>query len=686
MNVQLIQPKNVPTSQLSLSAQDAQVSEQVAAQQSEEVITALGAYIRRQWDAAYDAKIEIEDIMHRALRQRNGKYEADKQRYISSFGGSDIYMRVTDVKCIAAESLLRDILLDSGTPPWDIAPTPIPELTPEEDADLKSAFAEEVVRQITATQSSLSPAELRAFEETFRQQYRQEMYRAANNRVAAMKLKIADQFAQGGWAESFSTFITDIVTFPAAFLKGPVVRRQRKLGYEKQADGTTKVVTEEVMAPEFNRVDPFAIYPEPGITELKDGYVFEHHLMSTADLSNLIGVAGYDEPVIRDLLAKGAPVSWLHRTQQQQKDIEERKFRAWDRRTEMYDALEFWGKVSGRLLLEWGMNPSEVPDPARMYDANIWMVGGQVLKAVLNYDPLGRKPYVKASFRKAPGAFWGRGIPEIISDLQGVCNGAMRSLVNNMAIASGPMVEINLDRWPSNQPIRTLEPWMILQTQGSVLGANDPAVRFHQPVDNSDKLMMVYEKAAALADIHSGIPAVNSGDFNVQGAGRTSSGLSMLIGEAGKGIRDVIMSIDLQVIKPIVEQQFMYNMRFDKDESIKGDVQIITKGAHNLATRDTDNVRRLEMLDRVAGNPLLAEIVGIEGISTLLKATAKGINLDGDEFVPSKEKRLVETTTAQLAEQAGGGQGQQQAAPQAVHPDGGQKGGAAGTHGAQNGR
>ena len=71
-----------------------------------------------------------------------------------------------------------------------------------------------------------------------------------------------------------------------------------------------------------------------------------------------------------------------------------------------------------------------------------------------------------------------------------------------------------------------------------------------------------------LADDHSGIPSYVTGDLNVQGAGRTASGLSMLMGSAGKGIRQVVMHID-NVIKPVIHRIFLYNMRYNEDESIK---------------------------------------------------------------------------------------------------------------------
>ena len=87
------------------------------------------------------------------------------------------------------------------------------------------------------------------------------------------------------------------------------------------------------------------------------------------------------------------------------------------------------------MLIEWGLDEEEIEDEHREYDANVWIVGNYVIKAILNYDPLGEKPYAKTSFIKRPGAFWGSGIPEIIEDIQGVCNAAARALVNNMGIS-----------------------------------------------------------------------------------------------------------------------------------------------------------------------------------------------------------------------------------------------------------
>jgi len=641
--------------------------------QNQPMMLGLSEHVRMCWDVAKIAKKPIEDEMLRALRQRNGQYEPDKLSQIKQQGGSEIYMMITEVKCRAAESWLRDILLDSGTPPWDIVPTPIPDLSPLDRREIQDIFASEVLTMLQENQKAPSKEEMAQIKEMVSQDYRFKVLQDAQNRADKMKLKIEDQFAQGGWADSFNDFITDLVTFPCAFIKGPIVRRQRTLGW-KTVMGKTIVEPTERLAPEFERVDPFRIYPEPGITRIEEGYLFEHHPLSRSDLSDLIGVPGYDEDAIRRILDEGSGPSWINEDVELVKNEEERKFYSYMRPTDVFDALEFWGKVSGKMLREWGLTEEEIPDEAQEYDANVWMIGNYVIKAVLNYDPLGQKPYCKTSFIKCPGAFWGKGIPEIIEDIQNVCNAAARALVNNMGIASGPQVEVNLERIPPNEDITQMSPWKIWQVTNDPMGSSAPAVRFTQPEDNASTLVAVYDKFARLADDHSGIPAYLYGNTDVQGAGRTSSGLSMLMGAAGKGIRQVVGHIDGDVIKPIVQRQFVYNMRYDEDESIKGDVQVVARGAVNLAVKETVNVRRIEFLNATA-NEIDMSIMGRDGRAAILREVAKGLQMPVDELIPSRDKLAYQGRVAAAAEQAQAQAAQQQPAAAALLPNGAPKGG-----------
>ena len=645
--------------------------------QAEPLILGLSAYLRSAFEAAKRSKDPVETIMLKALRQRNGEYEATKLNQIQVQGGSEIFMMITEVKCRAGESWLRDILMDEGTPPWDIQPTPNPDLPEARDAVINELLGDKVARFIEELGTAPKVSEVEQLKEVAAQELRFSILQDAQTRANRMKFRIADQFAEGGFAESFNEFITDLVTFPIAVIKGPVIRHQKKLSWDIDEAGATTAVTDSMLAPEYERVDPFRLYPEPGISNVEDGYMFEHHPLTRMDLSALIGVDGYDDDAIRSLLDFGNGRSWISTEVSQEKDEQERKFSTELRPTQIYDALEFWGKISGSMLLEWGLTPEEVPDPAKEYDANVWVVGDYVIKAILNYDPLGEKPYAVTSFIKNPGAFWGKGIPEVIEDVQNMANAAARSLANNMGIASGPQVEVNLERIPTNEDITQMYPWRIWQVLNDPLGGTAPAVRFNQPNDNSSALLAVYEKFSQLADDHSGIPSYLSGDLNVKGAGRTASGLSMLMGSAGKSIRQVVMHIDADILKVIVSRQFVYNMRYDEDESIKGDAQIVPRGAINLAVKDTVNTRRIEFLQATA-NEFDMDIIGQDGRAAILREVAKGLQMPVDEVVPSREKRAFNQRAAQQEAQAAiappdGGRtgGQPQTIDQAGNPAGG---------------
>lgn len=662
---------------------DARQQAEQAAQgrQNDPLILGLAAHLRHLWEPAKRAKLPIETKMFKALRQRNGEYEQTIANAIAAQGGSSVYMMVTETKCRGAESWLRDILLEDGKIPFLVSPSPKPSINPDMEQMITDKFGQKVMQSMQSGQPQ-DPDAQEDMKELAEQEVRNEIMEEAQETSDAMQVLIEDQFAEGGMIEGFSAFISDLATYPNAFLKGPVVRKQRKMKWVKGVDGKYAPDVTEELVPTYTRVDPYRMYPEPGVSSINEGFVFEHHRLSRPELAALKGVPGYDDDAISKVLEEmpaSSTGTWLNPNYQTQATLEQ-KYNIWDRPTATVDALEFTGKIPGSKLLEWGMTSEEVPDPDKEYDCNAWLIDRWVIKATMNYDPLGRNPYYTSSFVKRPGAFWGSSIPELIDDIQNMCNAAARALVNNMGLASGPMVEVNIDRMPADEEITTLTPWRIFQVTNDPMGSGQPAIRFNQPQSNAQELMMVYTHFTKLADDQSGIPAYVYGDMNVAGAGRTASGLSMLMGSAGKGIRQVIMHIDMDVIGPVVEAQYDWNMRYVDDDAVKGDSQTCPKGAIQLATKEQENVRRMEFL-QATSNPMDSQIVGIPGRAAILREVAKGLNMPTDDIIPSKEKleqmqaQQEAQQQAQQQAQAQQGQGNQQPAPAPTFPGGAPKGG-----------
>lgn len=635
--------------QLDKMATEEQARREAEERQNAPLISNLASYVRSCWDPARNAKMPIETRMLKAKRQRNGEYEPDKYTELCNSGGATVFMPITEVKCRAAESWIRDILLDGGSPPWELKASPIPELSPEDTAKLEQEFTQTLLETIQGTGVAPEAQDMPAMRELFEDGFRRRLIQAAQHKANLMQQRIEDQFAEGGWYTAFNEFVTDLSTYPTAFVKGPVLRKKPVLSWGAGEDGKMAPTVTSKVIPMFERVDPFRIYPEPGIERLQDGYVFEHKPMTRSDLAALIGVPGFDDEAIRLVLKEGPRSSWFFSHIEIQKNELESKHGSWWRPTDLYDCLEFWGKVSGAMLREWGMTPEEAPDEAREYDACVWMIGNYVIKAMLNYDPLGQKPYFATSMFKSPGSFWGRAIPEAIADVQAMCNAAARSLVNNMGIASGPQVEIDISRLAPGEDITQMFPWKIWQVTSDKSGGGGKAIHFTQPEDNAATLMATFKEFNNRADEYSGIPSYVSGDISVTGAGRTSSGLSMLMGAAGKSIRQIVSYIDNDIVKPIVNAQFIMNMRFDPDESIKGDAYCEPRGAVNLAVKETAEVRRIEFLNATA-NPIDFQIMGPEGRAAVLREVSKSLQMPEEEVVPSRTKLEMKMQQGQMAQ------------------------------------
>lgn len=603
--------------------------------QNTPVIQGLAAHVRERWDSARIAKRKLEERMLQCLRQRNGEYDPEKAQEIAEQGGSDIFINLTSVKCRAATSWLRDTLLGSGADkPWSIQGTPEPTMPPEILQELQATLAQQLMTHIEQGGMPPSQDELRQLAMQMKDEAMRQLKEESDERVGRMERKMEDQLAEGGWHKAFNEFLDDIVTFPYAVLKGPIKRKRKTLQWQGG-----KLVPVETIRNEWERVDPFMIYWAAWSWDLGDGYIIERHRLTADDLQALIGVPGYNDDAIRTILndfGSTGMKQWLwtdaSKAQAEGKYVTEAIISG-----DLVDALQLWDSVKGSLLIEWGLTEKEIPDPALSYPCEVWLIGNVVIRAVLNYDPLGRKPYYLTSYENLPGSVDGKGVTDLCRDAQSMVNASARSLANNMGISSGPQVGVNVSRLPSGEDITDMHPWKIWQFTQSEVADNTAPISFFQPQSNANELMAVFEKFSARADEDTMIPRYMSGESSA-GAGRTSSGLSMLISNAGKGIKQVISNIDHNVITPAIERLYQDNLRYSDDPDLIGDVNIVATGATSLVIKEAEAVRRNEFLTTVLNSPVAQQIVGMDGAAELLRDQAKNLSGNVDRIVPSRKQ------------------------------------------------
>lgn len=599
----------------------------------DQLLFGLAAYITPLWEDAKRAKQDVRPRMIQALRQRRGEYEPEKLAKIRETGGSEIYMQLTSLKCRAGGAWLRDAVLGQGSDkPWAISPTPNPELPTNAEQELLAAVGQEVGEM--AAQGVLVPPEVvRERIDKARDALQSKLREVARRKALDTERVLEDQLVEGGYYDAMEGFIDDFVTYPAAILKGPVVHSAPVLSWQKNGESWVPVV-ETQLVKRWYRVDPFKFYPAPWATDIEDGYCFEHHKITTESLFDLIGAPGYSEQAIREVIREcGSLQRWLGLDWYNSADNINQPNQLLVQNGPL-DALEFYGPVPGRYLMEWGIDDPQVTDHEKSYNVNVWMIGRHIIKATVNPDPLGKKPYRKGSYEEIPGAFWGNGIPDLIRDVQDVCNNTARALVNNMAIASGPQVWINIDRLPPGANVTSLYPWKIHQTEESPMGNTAPPMDFFQPNSNAQELLAVFQFFSMQADEFSGLPRYMTGDGNVGGAGRTSSGLSMLMNSASKLMKQVMGSID-RITADVLTSLHSYMMQFEyaRFPELEGDVRIVARGATAVVQREQLQLRRNEFLAATA-NPLDSQIMGPNGRAYLLREMASRLDLDTDRIVP----------------------------------------------------
>ena len=622
-------------------------------------MSGLARYVNDCFDRAHRHKQRDIQRFIDAYHARRGEYPAAKLAKIREVGGSEEYARICANKSRVLKAWLEDVFISVSERPWTIEATPVPELSEDTVTRIKTQVATRVAELVASGQTVDDIAAQNLLNDELDME-RMRQKDAAQQRAERMADVIADQLEEGAFRAAFMTFLGYFVTYPGAIFKGPIFRKRERIVWDA-ATGTYAPRVESRIVMEFDAPDPMNCYPSPGATQPDEGYFIEHITLTSKDLYDLIGVEGYNEEAIRKVLDRAGEngLQWV-KSRSAISTIGDSAARPEDDVSGYIDVLEFHGPVKGKDLAEWGL--MQTLDTQQYYEATVWLVDDMVIKAVLNDDPLGRRPYYKACYEDVPNQFWGDSLYDVLADVQGVVNAAIRSLVNNMAIASGPQVVVHMDNIPAGTDITSLYPWKVWPVSASQFGA--PAqgrpVDFFQPNTNSQELLLVLDRFYAMADDFSLIPRYMAGSDKVSGPARTASGLSMLLDAANKGMKSVVNRIDCQIITPLLQALFDHNMIYNDDSSIKGDAQIIARGVASLMQLETLRMRRNEFL-QITANPIDSQIVGASGRAAILRESAKMLGMDVNKIIqPDKVLNAADSQQAMPADMLA----QQQQMPQ----------------------
>lgn len=588
-----------------------------------EIQDALSDYVRKRYDEAAEHRrnIGIDQLLLRNLRANKCEYQPDERGMLGPY--NDVYIGISALKARAAESWITDIVLNNIDKPWTISPTPQPDL-PE---DQKERVVDHLLMEVSALQTV---EQLKERAQHLKSAFTKEMYAEAEYANSRMEKKIEDQMAEGSWVKEFGKVIADVTVFPAAIMRGPIAISKKKGAWKKN-----KYVTETYTLPDTRAISPFDAFPAPNASDTHDGeYFIERARFTPGHMLTLAKTPGFNPGNVRQVVDtypngyKNDMMNDAERRQLEQKGQDMASIGGVV--CNEIETIIYNGRVPGKLLVE---NNVIVPDEQDTYECEVWVAGTYVIRAVLNPNPTGKRPIERTCFRIIPGQFWGQSVICLTYDTNRICNATARNLVRNMGYSAGPIGEVVAERVAETQDPTDITPYRVVLVGPDLTGTGAPAYKFHNVGSIAGELIKVMEYYMKIADDLSGVPSYVLGNPQVAGAGRTLGGLSMLMGNAAKGIKMVILNIDRNIITGIITGFYIYNMVTSDDDSIKADCIVVARGATGLLQRELAQTRTVEILQLLT--PYIEQWDTLpEGIKIMLREIMKTTGLPVDDIIP----------------------------------------------------
>ena len=607
-------------------------------------IESLGARLAARFQEFKDARKETENEWIKDLRQYNGQYEPEVLARLEESGArSKVFVGLTRTKVMAAYSRIIDLLFQHGDPAFACEPTPVADLSPIQVVKLREQATQEIMMASQMMDPNMNQdlvmARLGELEEEFKDIEQKAAQEASEN----MTNEIMDQLIENNADMKLKESILESCIFGSGAVKAGTVKIDTTQSYEKLQDPTTgetgyALSIIEKATPEVESVSIFDLYPDPYCTSLEDcDGLFRRHVLTRRQFRELADLPQFDGEMVKYLLKTnrtGNHVEEEHeRTRRRIAGINDHS------ESNRFEVLEFWGTVDGYELEEHDIDLPEGADLSDDYNACVWMCSGKVIKVMLNPIKGYKMPYFIFPYERTPHQFWGTGVPRMMRDSQGTMNAATRIWLDNLALSSGPMVEVNTDLLAAGEDPTDIHPWRVFLREGG--DGSMPAVRWYQPVANANGLNQIVEIFRRFADETTSLPSYTHGESG-KSLNKTATGMSMLMGAANVALKSTIKNIDDFLMEPMIKALYHWNMEFNSKDYIKGDLKVIARGSTALVQKEVQSQRLLQFLSLVS-NPMDS---GLVDRNQLIRDIAKSMDIDPDEIVKSEEQIVLEQQQA----------------------------------------
>lgn len=547
---------------------------------TEPALDGLSAVLMGEFQAAVQLRQPTEERWLKDLRQFRGVYEPETLAKLEN--RSQSFVRRTRVKVVTTDSRMMDYLFPAGSEKnWSCDSTPTPSVSDE----FKSVWAQRLAQRL-----GRNPSEQEIDEEVL-----------AQCKLAAkgMTKVIDDQLVETRYKQVTRKALHSGNLYGTGIIKGPLVEKKIRQRF-MQEDGKWQPKNEEYIVPFVDFVPLWRFYPDMAATELDQcRFVYELHLMTRHHMAGLIERKTFKGELIKAYLEanpNGAASATPRPYENELKALGERDATQ-SRQSGMYEVLERWGWLTGLQLRDAGVK-IEANRLHESFFSNVWLLpDGQIIKAVLQPINGVTWPYHIYYFDKDETSIFGEGLASIMRDDQEMLNAAIRMMLDNGALTSGPMLEIALSELAVTERADEVFPWKIWYRKNAA-DLSKPAIRQIQLENNLEWLSKMASMFETNSDEVTAIPRYMSGENATTGAAGTAQGMSMLMGAANIVVKELLNSWDEGITRGFIQSLYRWNMQFNNDNSIKGDFDVKARGTASLIAKE---VRTRQLNDFALG-------------------------------------------------------------------------------------
>lgn len=611
-------------------------------------------FVQERYSRAEETRRQDEQRWLKAYRNYRGLYGPDVK--FTDTEKSRVFVKVTKTKTLAAYGQVIEVLFANNRFPISVDPTVLPDgvaeavyFDPKEQGNTEAATPaapeapfgykgdgkslppgttiQSVLERIGSLKEDLKDIE--NLKEGHGKTPSSVTFYPAQIAAKKMEKKIHDQLEESGANKQLRSTAFEMCLFGTGVMKGPFAKTKEYPNWDEEGVYTPVFKT----VPDTSHVSVWNFYPDPDAVNMDEAqFCIERHKLSSTQLRALKSRPFFRKNVIDALLQE---------TPSYVKKYWEDDLRDYTPNfgVDRYEVLEYWGNIDVDLLEENGIDiPPELAEAGEL-QANVWFCNNKIIRLVLNPFKPASIPYYAVPYELNPYSIFGIGIAENMDDTQTLMNGFMRMAVDNAVLSGNLVFEVDETNLVPGQDL-TVYPGKVFRRQGGAPGQALFGTKFPNVAAEN---LQLFDKARQLADESTGMPSFAHGQTGVSGVGRTASGISMLMSAASGSIKTVIKNIDDYLLAPIGRSFFSFNMQFDFDPEIKGDLEVSAKGTESLMANEVRSQRLMQFL-QITANPSLAPFAKMPYI---LREIAKSMDLDPDKVTNSFEEMMRQAALMQ---------------------------------------